>query len=160
MPLPSQGFTEPSGLGQVSSLAPRSVTAEVTIRCCPRDACAIRDITDCNDLGQERLMAQGFPFQRSPSPEHTLGGGAPQDTTQHPAQQEKRARTETQTRPQGSRCRTLSKAGGLGPQGSAIVRLCQNWKYSTLPAMDNGAATLEHILSMAKLNTQEAGEMA
>jgi hypothetical protein len=59
----------------------------------PRDACAIRDITDCNDLGQERLMAQGFPFQRSPSPGHTLcmcvcvGGGL---RTQHSTQLNRR----------------------------------------------------------------------
>lgn len=40
----------------------------------------VKDITDCHDLGQERLMAQGFPVQRSPTPEYTLGGGEPQDT--------------------------------------------------------------------------------
>lgn len=37
----------------------------------------VRDITDCHDLGQERLMAHGFPFQKSPTPGW---GGRAQDT--------------------------------------------------------------------------------
>lgn len=47
------------------------------VKCHSRDHnMMVKDITDCHDLGQERLMAQRFPFQRSPTPEYTLAGGA------------------------------------------------------------------------------------